>query len=172
MENLEEFSIPEDAIEKLKDPKIIRKNLIEGKTFQEILGYDNARMEKFYSKAAEFFERQEYEKAAEAFTFLTTLNPAVTSYWLGLGMSEQLIEEYHGALLAYAMAMMSDVVNPMPHYYTAMCYRSLMQPESAMASLQLAIRHCANNEGWQNLKQQALALQEKISEDKKKRSGY
>lgn len=168
MENLEEFSIPEDAVEKLKDPKIIRKNLVEGKTFQEILGYDNERMEKFYQKASDLFYKQEYEKSSEAFTFLTTLNPGVSSYWIGLGMSEQILEEFHGALLAYAMAMMSDISNPLPHYYTAMCYRSLLKPESAMGSIEIALHHCKDKDEWQNLKERALALKEKILGEKKR----
>ncbi|MFQ5730114.1 MAG: CesD/SycD/LcrH family type III secretion system chaperone, partial [Waddliaceae bacterium] len=82
MENMEEYKIPEEAIEKLKDPEVIRRQIEEGKTFQEIIGYSVDTMEKFYQGAYNLFQQQEYRKAADAFVFLTTLNPYVHNYWL------------------------------------------------------------------------------------------
>jgi type III secretion system low calcium response chaperone LcrH/SycD len=155
MENLEEFQIPKDAIEKLQDPEFLRKQVEEGKTFQEILGYNLETMEKFYTAACNLFQKQEYRQAADAFIFLSTLNPFVPTYWLGLGMSQQLDEEYRTALLAYGMAILTDVQNPLPHYHSGFCYRMLGEYENAKTSLDLAITTCNDFQEYGWLKQRS-----------------
>lgn len=162
MENVEEYKIPQEAIERLKDPEVIRKQVKEGKTFQEIIGYSKETMEKFYSIARSLFERQEYNKAADAFVFLTTLNPYVHNYWLGLGMSEQLNGGFQGALLAYAMAILTNPENPAAYYQSASCYRSLDDKKNAIMSFELAARCCGENEAYSDLKSQAEAAIEAL----------
>jgi type III secretion system low calcium response chaperone LcrH/SycD len=139
MEHIERYDIPEEALEKLRDPDIIRRQISEGRTFQEVLGYTQDKMENFYVTAYNLFQKQEYEKAADAFIFLTTLNPYVHNYWLGLGMSEQLNESYHSGLLAYAMAILTDMQNPLPHYHSAKCYLGINEKENAIAALETAL---------------------------------
>lgn len=157
MEDVEEYKIPEEALEKLKDPEVIRKQVKEGKTFQEIIGYSTETMEKFYGIARSLFERQEYNKAADAFVFLTTINPYVHNYWLGLGMSEQLNGGFQGALLAYAMAILTNPENPAAHYQSASCYRSLGDTKNAIMSFELAARCSGEEEEYSALKSQAEA---------------
>ena len=152
MENLEEFSIPEDALERLRDPEVLRQYVDEGKTFQEIIGYEEQTMVKFYGAARHIFEKGRYYDAANAFTFLTTLNPYVHEYWLGLGMSEQMIEEYESALVAYAMATMTDMGNPIAHYHTGTCYYRLGDNASAIIALELAIEQAAEVEEHAEIK--------------------
>lgn len=139
MEHIEKYDIPEDALEKLRDPEMIRRQVHEGKTFQEILGYTPEKMESFYESAYNLFKMQEYEKAADAFIFLTTLNPYVHNYWLGLGMSEQLNDSFQSGLLAYAMAILTDMQNPLPHYHSAKCYLGIDDKVSAIAALETAL---------------------------------
>lgn len=158
-----EFEIPSDALEKMKDPAHIKKQVEEGKTFQEILGYSSETMDKFYDAAHHLFQKQQYEEAADAFVFLTTLNPKVHSYWLGLGMSEQLIEEHDSALLAYGMAILTNMENPLPHYHSASCYHALQDRNSAIISLELAIRQAEGREEFSLIKEKAEALLNKLN---------
>lgn len=145
MEHLEEFQIPKESLERLKDPLFLKKQVEEGKTMQEIIGFTSETMDKFYSAAYQLFQRQQYEESADAFVFLTTLNPRVHNYWLGLGMSEQLNEEYHSALIAYSMAVLTDNANPLPHYHSAACYHAVHDPEGALLSLEMAIQCAGDN---------------------------
>lgn len=163
MDSLDEFNIPEEVTKKLQDPKLLRQHIQEGKSFQDILGYSDATMEKFYQAAYNLFQKQKFKEAAEAFTFLTTLNPEMHNYWLGLGMAEQRLEEFHGALLAYAMAMMSDVTNPVPHYHSANCYRALLDDANAIVSLDQAIQQAGDSEEHQEIRDRAVALKARIS---------
>lgn len=162
MENVEEFTIPEDALERLKDPAVIKQQMKEGKTFQEIIGYSSETMEKFYQVAYSLFQKQEYNKAADSFIFLTTLNPYVHNYWLGLGMAEQLGGTYQGALLAYAMAVLTNIENPTPHYQSASCYRQLNDLENAVMSYEMAARYCGDQPEYADIKAQSHAAIEVI----------
>lgn len=164
MENVEEYRIPEEAIERLKDPEVLKMQVKEGKTFQEVIGYSTNTMEKFYTIARVLFEKQEYDKAADAFVFLTTLNPYVHNYWLGLGMSEQLNGGYQGALLAYAMAILTNPENPAAHYQSANCYRAMNDIKNARLSFELAARCCGDHEEYASLKDQAESAIEALKE--------
>lgn len=162
MENFE-FEIPEEVREKLQHPESFQQH-IEGKSFQEILEFSDEQMEVFYNQASNLYQHHHFQEAIQAFTFLTTLNPFVVNFWIGLGMAEQRIEEYGNALLAYAMAMMVDSKNPLPHYQTALCYRALMQPEDALGYLELALLHCKGEE-WAHVKERATLLKSRIIEE-------
>lgn len=168
MENLGEFEIPKEIKERLQDPDVFRQHILEGKSLQEILGFDDGKLEIFYQKASSLYGESRFQEAREAFTFLTTLNPFVANFWVGLGMAEQRLEEFNGALLAFAMAMMADSLSPLPHYHTALCYRSLGDPENALGSLDLALMRVMGNEEWSALREKALLLKERIKEEQER----
>jgi type III secretion system low calcium response chaperone LcrH/SycD len=158
-----EFQIPKEALEKLQDPHYIKKQMDEGKTFQEILGYSIETMERFYEAAHVLFQKQQYEEASDAFIFLTVLNPGVHNYWLGLGMSEQLNEEYDAALMAYNMAIATNSDNPLPHYHSASCYYALHDKHNARIALEAAIK-CAD-EGDLSIKSHAEKALDRLDKD-------
>ncbi|CCB86962.1 MULTISPECIES: SycD/LcrH family type III secretion system chaperone [Parachlamydia] len=163
MDRMEEFQIPKDVIKKLKNVDLIRQEMSEGKNLKDIIGYTDETMEKFYGAAYRLFQAKEYEKASDAFLFLTTLDPQVHNYWLGLGMSEQLKKEYEGALVAYGMAVMTEMSNPVPHYHSASCYLAVGDDENAKASLLLAIEYAGEQEHFFKIKQQAESALTQLS---------
>jgi len=162
IEGIEDYKIPEEALERLKSPDVLRRQMEEGLTFQEIIGYSHETMEKFYHVAHRLFQAQEYEKAADAFLFLTTLNPYVHHYWLGLGMAEQLNGGVQQALLAYAMAVLTNAESPVPHYHSASCYQVLNDRESALQSLQIAINCAGSSPEHSVLKERAIIAKQSL----------
>lgn len=160
-ENLEEFNLSKDVVEKLKDPEYLRKELAEGKSFQEIFDYSEDTMKAFYNAAYTLFQRQAYAESADAFFFLTNLNPYVHAYWLGLGMSEHLNHDHSSALIAYGMAALTDPQNPLPHYHAGTCYRELQDMENALSSYDLAIA-IAEEHNHDNLKQTAMSAKDAL----------
>lgn len=162
MEHLEEFHIPQKGKDNLKDKAKLMQLISEGKNLQEILGYTNQTMEKFYGAACSLFKQELYEESSEAFVFLTTLNPFVYNYWLGLGMSEQLNEEFHGALMAYNMAISVDQENPIPHYHSASCYRAIHDLEKARQSLDLVLACAKDKQEYVHIRERARAAKESI----------
>lgn len=166
MEDFDEFKIPEIKREILNDPQKLQQQIASGKTFQEIIGYTDLTMDKFYVAARQLFEKQRYEESADAFLFLTTMNPFVHHYWLGLGMSEQLIDEPFAALMAYNMAILIDKSNPIPHYHSATCYRALHDLDNAVLCLDETILAAGDKEDHAQIKQQALSAKKLISREK------
>lgn len=163
---IDEFSdyyIPPEALEKLEDPEYLEQCIAEGKTFQEILGYTDELMQEMYSNARHHLENEDFENAAAAFVFLTTLNPHIHEYWMGLGMSEQLRGEYETALVAYRMAILTQEDNPILYYHMAACYTAQEDYENAKDCLNLVITHSGNNGEFANIRKSATELLRKIS---------
>jgi type III secretion system low calcium response chaperone LcrH/SycD len=139
MDELERFRIPTKSLELLKDPSILLAALSGGKIMQEILGFSQEVMDKFYEKAYLLYQKKEYQRAADAFVFLTTINPRGHNYWIGLGMSEQMAGEYESALMAYTLALLMDERDPLVYYHSAACHHALGAKDDTVTALKLAI---------------------------------
>ncbi len=159
-DDLNEFQLSKMAREKLKNTKILKKELAEGKIGQEILGFSDGTMTKFYHAAYQLFEHKRYLDAANAFLFLTTLNPHQHEYWLGLGMATQLCHDYEAAIDAYELAALIDMSNPVPYFYLAKCLFAIHDRKSALEALALAIETANDLEEYAELKYQAEAAQQ------------
>lgn len=162
-ENLEEFSIPEEAFAKLSDPEVMKRYVEEGKTFQEIIGYSEETMAKFYYAARQLLDACQYKEASDAFLFLTTLDPFSPTYWLGMGLCEQFDEDYQSALVAYGMSILSEKEDPYPYYYSAACYHAMNDIINAERSLELALQYSANNDEFLEIYSEAKKAKERLA---------
>ncbi len=126
MGRLDEFHFKKNLKE--MESQDIAKLVVEGKTFQEIVGFSDETMEKFYETARQLYFEQRFEEAKTAFQFLTTINPYVSEFWLGLAETQQANQEYQVAISAYTMAIAMD-------------------PESIPAYL-MAIECCLETQGF------------------------
>lgn len=159
-DELSEFKLSEKAKAKLRNKKLLKQELAEGKTAQEIIGFSHETMAKFYHAAYVLFEHKRYEDAANAFLFLATLNPHNHDYWVGLGMATQLCHDYEAAIDAYELAALSDISNPVPYFYLAKCLFAIHDRESALQALDLAIETADELPEFAELKQQAIAAKD------------
>jgi type III secretion system low calcium response chaperone LcrH/SycD len=155
-EDWKEFQLSPKVKKKLKNKKLLKKELSEGKTAQEIIEFSDATMAKFYGAAYQLFEHKRYKDAANAFLFLATLNPYNHEYWLGLGMATQMCQDYESAIDAYELAAISNLSSPVPYFYLAKCLFAIHDRESALQALDLAIETANNIPDYQELKQQAI----------------
>lgn len=159
-DDLSEFQLSEKVKAKLKNLKLIKKELAEGKTAQEIMGFSDKTMAKFYQASYFLFEHQRYHDAANAFLFLATLNPYHHEYWLGLGMATQLCHDYEAAIDAYELAACCDISSPVPFFYLAKCLFAIHDRDSALQALNLAIETADDLEEYSDLKHQAELAKE------------
>jgi type III secretion system low calcium response chaperone LcrH/SycD len=154
-DDLEEFKLSKKIKEKLKNKKLLQKELAEGKTAQEIMEFKDSTMAKFYKAAYQLFEYKRYEEAGNAFLFLATLNPHIHDYWLGLGMATQMCQDYEAAIDAYELAALCNISNPVPYFYLAKCLFAIHDRESALQALDLAIETAGEADEYMELKKQA-----------------
>lgn len=156
-DDFNEFKLSKEVKKKLKDKVWLKKELESGRSAQEIVGFSDETMGKFYRAAFHLFENKKYEPAANAFLFLATLNPYNYEYWLGLGMAEQMCQEFEVAVDAYEMAAIVDPTNPVPYFYLSKCFFAIHERKNALSALDLAVEFAGDNEEFFELKQQALA---------------
>lgn len=154
-DDLNEFKLSNEAKAKLKNKKLLQDELSEGKTAQEMMGFSDVTMAKFYHAASQIFEQQRYDDAANAFLFLSTLNPQHPEYWLGLGMATQMRHDYEAAIDAYELAAICDISNPVPYFYLAKCLFAIHDRQSALQALDLAIETAGESDEYQEIKYQA-----------------
>ena len=156
-DDLGEFKLSKKVKEKLKNKKLLKKELASGKTAQEIMGFSDETMAKFYKAAYHLFENRRFSDAENAFLFLVTLNPYNHDYWLGLGMTTQLCGDYEAAIDAYEMAAINNIESPVPYFYLAKCLFAMHDRESALQALELALEYAADQPEYDDLKKQAIA---------------
>ena len=154
-DDLGEFKISKKVREKIKDKEWLKKQFAAGKTAQQVLGFTDQAMTKFYRAAYHLFEHRRHLDAANAFLFLVTLNPHNHDYWLGLGMSTQMCGDYEAAIDAYEMAAMTDIESPIPYFYLAKCLFAVHDRESALQALDLALEYADDKDEFAELRQQA-----------------
>ena len=166
MEIPEDLKIPDDILARLEQPETLRSFIEEGKSLQEIIGYTDELMEQLYKAAYEVFQEGRYKDAQDGFLFLTTLNPYVYAYWLGLAMSYQLMEEYEQAILAYECASSVESETPLPYYYLAGCHLYLNEYDEAQESLDLLKEKCRNRPEYKELMEKAQKAEMTIQKRK------
>lgn len=164
-DNIEDFHISKKARAKLKDKKWLKKQLEMGKSAQELMGFSDTVMAKFYAAAYKLFEHRNYTDAANAFLFLITLNSYHHDYWLGLGMSTQMLGNYEAAIDAYEMAAICKLDSPVPYFYLAKCLFAIHDRESSLQALDLAIEYSGDDIQYLGLKNQAITARNLLAKD-------
>lgn len=157
---MKEFEIPREIKEKLKDKNNVLQQLEMGTSVQEMLGFSEDAMEKFYTVASSFIENKHYADGANAFLFLVVLNPNHYDYWLGLGLATQHCGEYEGAINAYEMAAICNIENPLPYFYLAKCLFAMHDRMSALQAIDMAIEYAGEQQDNEALYEKALAAKE------------
>lgn len=149
---------------KLEDRNGLKKALVEGITPQVILQLSDEVMARFYAAAYNLFQRQQFRDAADAFIFLIALNSHNHDYWVGLGMSTQMLGNYEGAIDAYELAATCELDNPVPYFYLAKCLFAIHDRANALEAIELAIEYSADRTSFEDLHRQALAAKKLLEE--------
>jgi type III secretion system low calcium response chaperone LcrH/SycD len=153
MENLNDFKISTEDLPLLFDANFVKKATENGQgVVQAAFGVSDKTLERYYQAAAKLLEQHRWQDARDAFTFLTFLNAFVYNFWLGLGVSEQSMESYDRALIAYAMAELLDPQNPVPNANGFQCAIGLKNKELAEEFWKKAVEKCQDKEEWSALK--------------------
>lgn len=164
-DKLEDFKLSKKVRVKLKNKKWLKKELESGKAAQELMGFSDLVMAKFYAAAYQLFEHENYKDAANAFLFLVTLNSNTEDYWLGLGMSTQMMGDYEAAIDAYEMAAICKLESPVPYFYLAKCLFAVHDRESSLKALDLAIEYAGDDFEFIELKNQAIFARDLLLKD-------
>jgi len=160
-----------------KQKEVMLKIFAEGKTPQEATQLDDILLESLYGFGYHLYNNGQYGKAILLFRLLTTLNPNVSKYFLGLAASLHLAEEYDSAIGIYTLVAGMEKESPIPYYHASDCYQKLENSRSAWCMMKLAWARMGDNPKYKKLKARteilldtlfAKAQKEGTSESKEK----
>lgn len=144
------------TLEHLQNKKRLLKELLAGKSIQEIWGFSESKMAKFYKSAYLLLSEQKFEEAVDAFVFLVTISPTHSEYWMGLGTALEFCHNYEEAIDAFEIAAIFNLYNPWPYFYLGKCLFAIHDRKGAKQAIELAIEYAKEDEAYQDLLFEAL----------------
>lgn len=126
----------ENPAKKEEVGKSVHEHLLSGGTMQDVLGYTDEMLATRYNEARDHFMREDFEKAAEGFSYLAALNHYEAKYWQSLGTTQMHWGDVVSAINSYTIATATDPTNPESLYYAARCFMDLGDTEEALNALQ------------------------------------
>lgn len=114
------------------------RELLEGKSWKEILEIQNNAIEILYLGAKEIFTQKRYLEATAAFTFLTTLDSKNYTFWIGLGHAAFHNNDFSLAINAYTIASLCNSTSIWPHIYAANVFEAKNDKTQALLALEEA----------------------------------
>jgi hypothetical protein len=110
-ENIKEFQISDKILAQLQDKEKIQERMSKGEGIQELVGFTDEQMIRFYRAAVHIFNDQRYNAAMEAFCFLTYLNPLNPSFWEAMGVSLERDHRADEAFQIYVVGLSLNVTS-------------------------------------------------------------
>lgn len=130
----------------------------EGQTFQTLAGISDETMEAVYALAFNQYNNGKYEDADKLFSFLTTFDPTMKKFWMGLAATRQMRKDYENAINCYSMAAVLDIEDPLPPLRAADCHLILGNRTQAINALTEAVRWSADQEKYAEVNERAKTL--------------
>lgn len=146
--------------------ELVYEQLSKGQTLQAMAGISKNALEEMYQAAKHLYDEKRFKEAVDAFGFLAILNSEQPTFWFGLANSEFQLQNYQGALFAYAFVARLHPDDFTCHILSCRCYEALDELENARNALELALYVIDDNtehkELEQNLKHEIKRLDDAI----------
>lgn len=124
-------------------PKMMQKNIEEmlagKKSLASVRGISSQTMNACYAAAYNFYNHGRFVDALNIFTRLCMFDNMNAKYWLGLGMTRQMLKDFSGAAEAYGLAATLDQTNPKAPFHAADCLIALKDYNMAKMALEAVI---------------------------------
>lgn len=160
-----------EKIKKIKERYGERELTIEEQakfpTGRDIFAYDETTMHLFWEIAAQLMEEKEFEKSANAFIFLTFLDPWIKEYFLGAAIAFENLENLQNALIYYTSAFVLAPESIESYSHLCRCLLKLGENKRARQIVHIAIETSENIDDLNARKEflaQAKNLQQQLEQ--------
>lgn len=136
---LNEDSIPLHHLQQLLKKNGLR-GILKGNLPQEEFGFTDEQLTDFYQLSEELYQKKNYQSAADIFLLICILNPYVSSFWIGLGMANEMLGENESALHSYLTALEIDEQNLSPALYAISCLIKLNRKDKAKELISFTLK--------------------------------
>ncbi len=132
--------------------------------FKEGFALSEDTMDRFYQCGVRFYQAKNYQKAADVFFVISSIDYRRHGVWLGLGLAEQELGHHQFALTAFSMAALTDMEDPMSFVYSAECYIALKEYKDAEECIQTALDfiHGKTDDRSQRINEYLLILKKQL----------
>lgn len=134
----------------------------EGKTLQEVVGVNEAFLEKIYSHAYTHYNCGKFTEALHLFDLLVSISPKTYKFLLGSAACLYQLKEFRMALFVFHSALMIEPANALPAYYIADCMIKEGFLEQGIEALDIAIAIAGNNKEFASLKERCKLMKKSI----------
>ena len=100
--------VSEEALKIFNDHTAFMKEIKEGRSIYELLGFSYETVLTFYKALNKLFEKKEYETVKDGLIFLTTISPNTVEFWVSLGMTFSKLGDYDNAIENFLYALELD----------------------------------------------------------------
>lgn len=125
--------------------------------------FSEDQLEQVYTMAYQNIEQGQYEKALPLFNFLVMYRPTSKRYLMGLGVTQQMLQNYAFALRAFSFIGALHPDSPPAFLHIAQCYLSMGDVEKALEALQVLLDYCGATPGHEAIAKRAIGLQSLIN---------
>ncbi len=132
--------------------------------FKEGFALSEDTMDRFYQCGVRLYQDKNYQKAADAFFVVSSIDYRRHGVWLGLGLAEQELGHHQFALSAFSMAALTNMQDPMSFVYSAECYIALKEYKDAEECIQTALEliHGKTDDESQRIGEYLAILKKKL----------
>jgi type III secretion system low calcium response chaperone LcrH/SycD len=124
-------------------------------TAQQLLRLTNEQMEQFYQVAKRWFEQGNFQNAVDLFTLLTSFNPWVPAFWVGLGLSYEKLKVWDKAAVSHVAALQANPDELTPILQAAYCLHQAGRGADARKLLEKALEETKEHPQQATFRQQA-----------------
>lgn len=149
------LEISKEQLQNISNADVALRELLNGKQVSEQLKLDPEDIAIMYRHALELFKQEKYQDASHAFFFLSFLDNTNFDIWIGLGMSLQMTKHYEAAIIAYELAAVREIENPIPYFYLAKCLFAIHDHKAALEAIEMAIEYSEDVPQFRDILEQA-----------------
>lgn len=142
------------------DLDTIRCFFNEGGTLQALMNIDSKDLDYVYSYSCQLFKMGDYVNSKRFLLVLIRLSHWQYDYWLSLGLCCQMLSEHEEAIFCFGQAGLLRLDDPSPVFFTGLCLNHLKKINEANKAYGCALKICANNEKYKDLK---IVINQKLS---------
>ena len=122
--------------------RAVEEFISSGATLKDVRGLSDQEMDAIYAMAYNFYNHGKFEKAEQAFKFLTYYDHLEKKYLLGLAACRQMSGNYAGAVDTYGVATIMDPEDPTGSLHAAECLIAMKDTERAIQACYTALDIC------------------------------
>jgi len=121
--------------------EFIAKKFLRGEvTLADLLNLDDKEIEVIFLMGHYLYNYGKYQAALNVFSVLTLYKPFVSRYWRAAGAANQALKKYSEAIVAYDMALTTNLNDVISYTYRGESKISAGMAEEGVADLKMAVQ--------------------------------